>query len=182
MAWRDKRKAMQAYDITAEMYDERYGEEQGRKYQKALEIIDVVGEVILDVGCGSGLFFSQAADQAKIVVGVDVSRKLLLKAKAQARDFGNVFLVHADADHLPFQDDLFGAVFAFTMLQNMPKPTETLSELRRVAKIDAKIVVTGLKKFFPIEKFMDFLENSGMQIVTFVDDEPINCYITVLAT
>src|SRR5665648_522016 len=119
MAWRDKRKAMQAYDITAEMYDERYGEEQGRKYQKALESVHVVGEVILDVGCGSGLFFSQAADQAKIVVGVDVSRKLLLKANAQARDFGNVLLVHADADHLPFQDDLFGAVFAFTMLQNM---------------------------------------------------------------
>jgi ubiquinone/menaquinone biosynthesis C-methylase UbiE len=181
MAWKDKRKAMQAYDITAEMYDERYGEEQGRKYRKALESVDVVGKVVLDAGCGSGLFFSQAAGQAKVVVGIDVSRKLLLKAKAQVSDFGNVFLVQADADHLPFQNDFFGAVFAFTMLQNMPKPTETSGELKRVAKIDAKIVVTGLKKFFPNKKFMDFLENSGMQVVAFVDDEPINCYIAVLA-
>lgn len=182
MAWRDKRKVMQAYDVTAEIYDQRYSEEQDRKYQKALDIIDVIGKVILDVGCGSGLFFSQVAVKAKIVVGVDVSRKLLMKAKAQANGFEDVFLVQTDADHLPFQDNLFEAVFAFTMLQNMPKPTQTSGELRRVAKVNAKIIVTGLKKFFPIDKFMDFLENSGLRIVTFVDDEPINCYIAVLST
>ncbi len=182
MAWRDKRKVMRAYDSTAEMYDDRYSEEQGRKYRKTFEIIDIVGKVILDVGCGSGLFFSQVAVQAKIVVGVDISHKLLMKAKAQASGFENVFLVQTDADHLPFQDNLFDAVFAFTMLQNMPKPTQTLGELKQVTKINAKIIVTGLKKFFSIEKFMDFLENSGLRIVTFVDDDPINCYIAVLST
>ena len=37
MAWRSKRKVMHAYDVTAEIYDERYSEEQHRKYHKALE-------------------------------------------------------------------------------------------------------------------------------------------------
>ena len=72
------------------MYDERYADEQKRKYRKALENVNVAGKAVLDVGCGSGLFFNEVAAQADMVVGVDVSRKLLLKAKEQANAFGNV--------------------------------------------------------------------------------------------
>ena len=73
------------------MYDERYAEEQKAKYKKALEVVNVADRVVLDVGCGSGLFFSQVAAQADIVVGVDVSRKLLFKAKEQARTLSERF-------------------------------------------------------------------------------------------
>ena len=82
---------MQRYDVTAEMYDERYAEEQQRKYKKALENVNVAGKAVLDVGCGSGLFFREVAAQADMVVGVDVSRKLLLKAKEQANAFSKRF-------------------------------------------------------------------------------------------
>jgi ubiquinone/menaquinone biosynthesis C-methylase UbiE len=180
MAWRSKRKVMHAYDVTAEMYDERYSEEQERKYRKALENVDAAEAAVLDVGCGSGLFFSQVASKAEIVVGVDVSFKLLKKAKEQAKAVGNVFVLQADADHLPFREGVFGGVFAFTMLQNMPKPAQTLLELRRATKCSGKIVVTGLKKAFRLEEFMDLLEGSGMTISAFVDEEAINCYVATL--
>lgn len=179
MAWRSKRKVMHAYDVTAQMYDERYSEEQHRKYQKTLDNVDVLGVAVLDVGCGSGLFFSQIAKKAKLVVGIDVSKKLLLKAKANAD--GNVFVVQADADHLPFQEGFFGAVFSFTVLQNMPKPAVTLAELKRVTSQGGKIAITGLKKAFPLPKFMDLVEGSGMQLAAFIDVKEINCYIAVLA-
>jgi ubiquinone/menaquinone biosynthesis C-methylase UbiE len=179
MAWRSKRKVMHAYDVTAEMYDERYSDEQHRKYQRALEEVDVLGAAVLDVGCGSGLFFIEIAEKAKSVVGVDVSKKLLLKAREHA--VGNVFVVQADADHLPFRDGFFDAVFSFTVLQNMPKPAVTLLELKRVAVQGGKIAVTGLKKAFPLKIFMDLAEGSGMQLAAFVDEEEINCYIAVLA-
>jgi ubiquinone/menaquinone biosynthesis C-methylase UbiE len=178
MAWKSKRKVMHAYDVTSEMYDERYSEEQNRKYQRALEGVDVLGAAVLDVGCGSGLFFGEIAEKANLVVGVDVSKKLLLKAKANAA--GNVFVVQADADHLPFRDSFFGAVFSFTVLQNMPKPSVTLVELKRVAVQGGKIAVTGLKKAFPLNAFMDLVEGSGMQLAAFVDEEAINCYIAIL--
>jgi ubiquinone/menaquinone biosynthesis C-methylase UbiE len=173
---------MKRYDITAQMYDERYFEEQHRKYQKALGNVCVKGLAILDVGCGSGLFFSHVAEQAVLVVGVDVSHGLLLKAKGQTERFGNVFLVQADADHLPFRDNFFGDAFAFTMLQNVPKPTETIAELKRVIGADGKMVVTGLKKVFALSKFMDILENSKMTLMTFVDEESLNCYVAVLGS
>jgi ubiquinone/menaquinone biosynthesis C-methylase UbiE len=179
--WKDKRKIMERYDVTASSYDKQYSDEQKRKYKKALENVNVSGGVVLDVGCGSGLFFSHIAAQAEVVVGIDVSRKLLLKAKEQANSFGNVFVLQADADHLPFKDRFFDAAFAFTVLQNMPKPPKTLSELKRVAKFGGRVVVTGLKKAFPLNLFMDVLENSGLKMAAFVDDEAVNCYVAVLA-
>jgi ubiquinone/menaquinone biosynthesis C-methylase UbiE len=179
--WKDKRKVMHRYDVTAEMYDERYADEQKGKYSKALENVNVDGAVVLDVGCGSGLFFSQVESKANMVVGVDVSRKLLLKAKEQTKNLGNVSVLQADADHLPFRDGFFDAVFAFTVLQNMPKPPVTLRELKRVAKLGSRVVVTGLKKAFPLDLFMDVLENSGLKLTAFVDDKAVNCYVAVLA-
>ena len=173
---------MQSYDVTAEMYEERYGDEQQRKYKKALEKINISGKALLDVGCGSGLFFREVSKDAMMVVGVDISPKLLLKAKEQASAFSNTFVLHADADHLPFKKGCFDDVFAFTVLQNMPNPDETLSELKMVMKGEGKVVVTGLKKAFPLEKFMDVLENSGLQVIVFVDDEVVKCYIAVLST
>lgn len=180
--WKDKRKIMQRYDVTAEMYDERYSEEQQRKYKKALENVNVASKAVLDVGCGSGLFFDQVADKAYMVVGVDVSRNLLIKAKEHAKVLQNTFVLQADADHLPIRDGFFDSVFGFTVLQNMPKPPETLNELKRVAKKDGRFVVTGLKKAFPLDKFMDLLEGSGMEVVAFVDEDAVNCYVAVLAT
>lgn len=180
-AWKSKRKIMKRYDTTADIYEERYAKEQKAKYKKALEKINIENAYVLDAGCGSGLFFREVATKAGIVIGVDVSRKLLLKAKEQANALKNAFVVQADADHLPFREKFFGAVFAFTVLQNMPKPAQTLGELKRVAKSDGWIVVTGLKKAFPLEVFMDVLEDSGLRLVYFVDEETINCYVAILA-
>jgi ubiquinone/menaquinone biosynthesis C-methylase UbiE len=180
-SWKDKRKIMQRYDVTSEMYDERYSQEQQRKYKKALENVIIYGKTVLDVGCGSGLFFKEVATQASMVVGVDISRKLLIKAREQSLAFSNVVVLQADADHLPFRDGLFGAVFAFTVLQNVPKPAETLIELKRVVEKDNRFVVTGLKKAFPLTSFIDLLDASKLQVVAFVDDEAINCYVAVLS-
>jgi ubiquinone/menaquinone biosynthesis C-methylase UbiE len=63
----------------------------------------------------------------------------------------------------------------------MPKPPQTLRELERVAKKDGMVVATGLKKAFPLEKFMDILEGSDLRGVAFVDEDTINCYLAILA-
>ena len=85
--WKDKSKVMHRYDLTAEMYEERYAQEQKAKYGAALENVDVADCTVLDVGCGSGLFFSQVVAQANMIVGVDISRKMLRKAKQKSSAF-----------------------------------------------------------------------------------------------
>jgi len=175
-AWTKKRKVMHRYDSTAEIYDARYGEEQEAKYKVALENVKPA-EKVLDIGCGTGLFFRHVADEAETVVGIDSSRKLLLDARKHARVWTNIHLVQADADHLPFKEDFFNAIFAFTVLQNMPKPLETLKELGRVAKRDAQVVVTGLKKVFSSDFLREMIEKAGLCPVSIRDDASLKCYV-----
>ena len=106
--WTHKRKIMQRYDITAEMYEMRYTEEQKAKYKAALDLLRINPDSkILDVGCGTGLFFQHVATEAQAVVGADISIKLLRQAKKRTQEFCNVYLVQADADHLPFINNQF---------------------------------------------------------------------------
>jgi malonyl-CoA O-methyltransferase len=176
--WQQKRSVMRRYDATAQIYDVRYAEEQEAKYKAALAGLNVAGAV-LDVGCGSGLLFSHVAAQAEAVVGVDVSGKLLLQAKERAKSFPNAHVVKADADHLPFRSECFAVVFAFTVLQNMPKPAETLQELKRTAKRNGAIVITGLKKAFSLEAFEALLQQAGLRVVSIKDDVVLKCYVAI---
>ena len=179
-AWKQKRSVMRRYDLTAHLYDVRYAEEQEAKYKVALEDLSVTrNSVVLDVGCGTGLLFSYIAAEAKLVVGVDVSKQLLLQAWKRAGNFRSVHLVQADADHLPFRDACFSAVFAFTVLQNMPKPSETLVEIGRTARRDAFILITGLKKAFSFEAFGELLQQAGLRAVSLKDDDALRCYVAV---
>jgi len=177
--WDKKRRVMQRYDLTANMYDTRYAEEQKAKFEAALKDLHVrLDDLILDVGCGTGLLFDYIARKAETIVGLDISRKLLFRANGHARKFQNVHVVLADADRMPFKNDSFHFVFAFTLIQNLPNPAETLKEIKRVAKREASIVVTGLKKAFSLEIYQKLLQNAGLRVVALQDDA-LKCYVTI---
>jgi ubiquinone/menaquinone biosynthesis C-methylase UbiE len=179
-SWSKKRSVANRYNITSTSYDAQYAQEQTAKYQAAQKALSqTVCDIILDVGCGSGLFFSHVADKSKIVVGVDLSRNLLFKAKLHAKQFCDVHIVLADADHLPFKNALFDTIFSFTMLQNMPAPKKTLLEFKRQTRVGGKLVVTGLKKVFELTVFLDLFEISGLELFEFIDDPKLNCYIAL---
>jgi demethylmenaquinone methyltransferase/2-methoxy-6-polyprenyl-1,4-benzoquinol methylase len=164
------------YDSTADIYDRRYQEEQEAKYSSALAGVDIGGS-FLDVGCGTGLFFKYVSAKATNVVGIDISKALLLRAKESAKADGNIDLIQADADNLPFKDRDFDVVFAFTVLQNMPEPLVTLKEIKRTAKSGATVIVTGLKKIFSIPTLRKLVEEAGLRIVFTIDDEKLACNV-----
>ncbi len=177
--WNKKREVMERYDLTAHIYDMRYAEEQNAKFEVALKSLDIDRcGLVLDVGCGTGLLFRHIASKAEKTIGLEISRKILLQAKERAKNFQNVHLILADADSTPFEENSFNLVFAFTLIQNMPNPAETLNEIKRVAKDNAVIVVTGLKKAFTLESFEELLLGAGLKIVSMKDDD-LKCYVAV---
>ncbi len=178
--WIHKRRIMQRYDITAEMYEMRYKEEQTAKYKSALDLVSINPDSkILDIGCGTGLLFQHIATKAHAVVGVDISIKLLRQAKKRGQKLCNVHLIQADADHLPFINNQFNIVFSFTVLQNLPKPLETLGEIKRNAQQTASIVVTGLKKAFSLIAFQGLLQDAGLQVFSIQAEDNLKCYVAV---
>jgi len=177
--WSKKRGIVRRYDITAEIYDTRYAEEQAAKIEAALKDTKLKKHSLaLDAGCGTGLLFDYVACEAEAVVGLDISRKLLSQAEKRAKKYANVHLILADADNMPFKERIFDYVFAFTLIQNMPNPARTFNEIVRVAKEDAVIVVTALKKAFTLERFERLLQDANLHVVS-LRNESLKCYVAV---
>ena len=179
--WTKKRRLILRYDLTASIYDMRYAEEQKAKIEAALEKVKVKWRgLVLDVGCGTGILFDYIADRPKMIVGLDLSKKTLIEAKARTnkKKIDNAHLVQADADNMPFADGEFDNVFAMTVLQNAPNPEKMLREIRRAANTEAVFVLTGLKSIFSARKFKQLLKQSGLKVDE-SEDNDLKCYVAI---
>ena len=171
---------MRHYDLQAKIYDVQYGGEQNAKIEDILTKIRIEpDEIVLDLGCGTGFLFRHLDKKVRLLAGIDVSQKALLVAKNHIKNMPKIVLVCADADNIPFPKHTFDKVFAITLLQNMPDPTRTLSEMKRVAKPRATFAVTGLKKKFKQESFIDLLERAELKVVTLNMNEQLKGYVAV---
>ena len=106
-------------------------------------IMDVVqlrpGEVVLEVGCGSGVldrWLARYTTQAHRIIGVDVNRYLLREATtlAMKEGLGDIIAFQeGDAEALPFPDNHVDVALSFTVLEE-GNADRMLAELVRVAK------------------------------------------------
>jgi len=164
--WRMKRAIARKYDALADAYDSLYGDEQEAKIRSALESLQLKEtDLVLDVGCGTGILFPYVQEKVGFVVGLDISRGLLERARNRSRYSSKVSLIRADADYLPFLDEVFDRLFAVTILQNVPDSKATLNQILSKAKREAILVVTGLKKSFTKDQFLRILFEAGLDIV-----------------
>ena len=177
--WDTKREVKQRYDSTAHIYDRRYAEEQTAKIKAALEHVNLQKRrLVLDAGCGTGLLFNHFANKAEALVGLDISRKILMQAKNRERQLSDAHLIWGDVDNMPLKEHAFDYVFAITLIQNTPNPINTLKEIKRVAKKDAMMAITGLKKKFTLQEFKELLHNAGLSVIA-LQNENLNCHVAV---
>jgi ubiquinone/menaquinone biosynthesis C-methylase UbiE len=181
--WNKKREVMQHYDNIATVYDTQYAEEQEAKINAVLDEINLQPDnFILDIGCGTGLLFKHIKNSTKLLIGLDTSLGLLKKAKTQAKQYHNIAVIRAEADHTPFKSKTFHTIFAITLLQNMPNPAETLREIKRISKDKGIIAVTALKKRFTEKTFTQLLENAELTIFTLKTDSKLKDYTATCKT
>jgi len=88
----------------------------------------LTGQIILEVGCGSGRFSTIAASTGATVVAIDASRAVEAAHAAVGRE-PNVLVVQADLHAMPFRTACFDRVFCLGVLQHTPDPTAAFLEL-----------------------------------------------------
>jgi ubiquinone/menaquinone biosynthesis C-methylase UbiE len=84
----------------------------------------------LEVGCGTGHFTRWLAAQGLGVIGLDLSRPMLL----EARRLGGSSCLQGDAQALPFADKSVDLVVIITTLEFVENPLRTLEEAVRVGR------------------------------------------------
>ena len=94
---------------------------------------------ILDVGCGVGLTACYIAKEYGCkVVAVDISEEMVKRAEERAKRKGiedKVEFEVADAQALPFEDDLFDAVISESVNAFIENKQKAINEYKRVAKV-----------------------------------------------
>jgi len=108
-------------------------------YKKALEQIQPdKNSLLLDAGCGAGLFSYMAAGAGAQVMGVDAAHGLLEVARERNPQIN---FLEEDLEALPFAADNFDVVAGFNSFQYAGDFTNALNEAKRVLKDGGKLVI-----------------------------------------
>jgi ubiquinone/menaquinone biosynthesis C-methylase UbiE len=99
------------------------------------------GDLVADVGTGTGFIAEAALDAGARVVGVDASDAML--AQARARFDGRPFETRiGDVQALPLAAGEADAVVANMVLHHAPEPPQAIREMARVLKPGGTLVIT----------------------------------------
>ncbi len=148
-AWEDEwqkgvsPKALKSYKYNMKIFKKLgFWEESG---EAAGYIPTKKDSVVLDLACGNGV--STANMNGKMVVGLDLSAKQMIRAKSK---FKKINFVMGDAEKLPFKDNTFDYVVAINMLHHVYHPVKVLSEIFRVLKKGGKLLSVDPNLYNPI--------------------------------
>ncbi len=141
---------MTYYDDIAEGYEELHREEQLKKVALIRKHVTIQpNELLLDVGCGTGI---TALGWETNTFALDPAIKLLEKAHEKDK----VKYINAEAENIPFKNNIFDWVISITAIQNFYDLEAGLKEIKRVGK--ERFVLSFLKNSQKAEKIKQLIE------------------------
>ena len=110
-----------------------------------LRLLDGVGGLILDAGCGPNPAMSVALaheDPKRTLVGMDIGLGIVRLARAVAENHGIRFLpIVADLEALPFRNNAFDGGVCDDTIEHLPDDRRGVSELSRVLRPSGRMVI-----------------------------------------
>ena len=101
------------------------------------------GRHAIDMGTGTGQFAVYLARLGFRVIGIDISEKMVRKARDNAHTYGlPIDFQTQDAEDLLFRDNTFDVIVSRNLLWTLPDPGKALKEWRRVLKPTGTLIVS----------------------------------------
>ena len=111
------------------------------------ELRPAAGELLLDVGSGTGVLARLAAPKLGLdgkMVGIDISLAMSQAAwqfSQEAAFIDSTVFSVGQAEHLPYQEGIFDGAFAARLLLHVQDPQQVVREMARVVKPSGRVVV-----------------------------------------
>ena len=123
-------------DICVQKYFQR------RKTSTIKKLINASdGDIILDVGCGSGVQLrSLNTTSPTLLIGTDINQNALQYAKN--KNIPNTEFVRCNAEYLPFKTNTIDKIICAELIEHLQNPIDLVNESQRVLKNDGLIVIT----------------------------------------
>jgi ubiquinone/menaquinone biosynthesis C-methylase UbiE len=152
----------QFFDSSATVWDEKFtaNNRPERLAQVAEWFAAKAGEVILDVGTGTGVllpFLGKAVGKKGRVVAMDFAFNMLKAALSRTYEVSPA-LINAGVGAIPFRRDSFDKVTCFSAFPHFPDKGRALSEMVRVLKKRGLLFIAHLHS---IEEIAELHGNVG---------------------
>lgn len=137
----------EGYDRWAAIYDEEDNalvRLEERHLPPLLDVAELRGRAVLDVGCGTGRHAVRLAQAGADVTAVDISEGMLARARAKAGALPVRFLVHDLTQPLPLPDATFDLVLSCLVLEHIADVDAFLAELARVCRPGGAVVLSAM--------------------------------------
>lgn len=141
---------MQSRKVDYTLISKYYDETRVPLIQDVLEfcvskIVDLgkvsTGSIVLDVGCGTGIYTIPLARKAGAVVfGLDSSKEMIKKARMK-EDSQTVEWIVGDAENLPFDNAHFDCVVMTLVIHQIVNKKKAVDEVYRVLEKDRTFVI-----------------------------------------
>ncbi|MBO0888710.1 class I SAM-dependent methyltransferase [Candidatus Bathyarchaeota archaeon] len=165
------RRIAQWYNALSNSYDELYSREQLQKYSSVIRFFgDEKFKILVDVGCGTGMFLEGAENHYEYAVGIDLSTKMLKAAASRASQKRD--LVVASSRLIPIRDKTVDCLVSVSTLSSDSDLLRTFDEIARICCWNATVAVSvfqGQNRQVPV-----LIETSG-QSSKISDRETLYC-------
>lgn len=93
--------------------------------------------IVLDVGCGTGIYTKYLSKRFKFIVCLDLSKSMI--QAAHGRNLSN--LIIADAEHLPIRPKTIDLIVSLATLEHLPDPAIVLNQMYNALKESGKTLI-----------------------------------------
>ncbi len=103
----------------------------------------------LDIGCGYGRFAKLLSDKkvSTTIICADISKNALKSSIKYLKNRKNIFFVNADAENLPFKNNIFDLVLCIEVISYTDNPGKVLSQIYRVMKEYGTLLISVENKY-----------------------------------
>ncbi len=120
-----------------------------KKWRKhAIDLLDIEPDsLVVDIATGTGLIMPWIAEKGpKMVIGIDISRNMLARARKRMKGMGPHMIIRGDVEALPFRDDSIDRVISTFSLTTIPGYEKAIDEMLRVLSVHGRGVILDTGK------------------------------------
>ncbi|HUL22675.1 MAG TPA: class I SAM-dependent methyltransferase [Thermodesulfobacteriota bacterium] len=147
--------------LTVKVYDQMQRRLRDKGWIETQDVVKagITYGVALEIGPGPGYLGLEwlKNTQATTLKGLDISADMIAIAQRNAADYqlsDRVEYVKSSGAKLPFENELFDAVFTASSLHEWNQPKETFNEIWRVLKQGGKFFISDFRRdMFPLLKW-----------------------------
>lgn len=136
-----------------------------RPWKELLHVIrNYEGDLVLDLGCGSGRHIMDLSKRFREVIALDISRRMIEWTKRRCIKYDIYAKVHtivADGRFPPFRYSCIDFVLSVAVIHNIPSREERirlLENIKSIMKVKGSILITVWSRYQPRLLFKSILQ------------------------